>query len=90
MDWSEFEQKRDAAPVKQAETGPTPQELCARVFLTDDGRDLLTFLRKTFIERPLPRLSPEAALREAEARKALVLYLEALRDLGIRERTKAA
>lgn len=63
-------------------------ELCAEVFSSAPGRQLMVLLRKTTIETRTPYNADEATLRTMEARRGLVFDMEKWRDAGLAMTTK--
>jgi hypothetical protein len=85
----EFNQKRR----QDAEDDPRQIDaaaVCARVFSSSDGKRLMEILYATFIDRRMPPGVADALLREAEGKRHVVLFLENLRDLGLKKEAEKA
>lgn len=81
--WGEFERRQSGPAAEASAERQSFDEICARVFTTPDGRDLLKYLYALYVDRRLPPQAPDAALREAEAQRRLVADLETARDAGL-------
>lgn len=86
--WSEFERRQVPAEASP-QTNDTFEDVCARVFTSGDGRELLKHLYAQYIDRSCRPLASEAELREAEAKRALIRDLETRRDAGIQRAAQA-
>lgn len=84
--WDEFERRQAEQTVTEK---PNPDrdrffELCATVFSTGSGAELLQELRRITIERRTPIGASEAVLREIEATRHFVSDLVRARDRGLK------
>jgi hypothetical protein len=77
--WGEFENRRKASPPAE----DAVDELCARIFTTPDGQNLLAFLRSITKERALPPNATSDELRDLEGQRRLVDNLEKARERGL-------
>jgi hypothetical protein len=64
-------------------------DLCATVFTTADGKELLRLMHANTIDKRSPERSTEPQLREDEAKRWYVASLERARDKGLDARAKA-
>lgn len=83
--WSAFDDRRAAsrAPASEQTSDPDLAELCAAVFTTPSGRDLLLKLREEHVDRRHGPAVPSDVLRFYEGQRQLVLGLELQRDKGL-------
>jgi hypothetical protein len=70
-------------------TEPEPREdrlgdICARVFTTPAGKELLAELRRRYFENAIPPTISEPALRVRAAQQHLIRELEIARDRGLK------
>ena len=78
--WGWFDAVENTVPraIGNLENGDDLPALAARCFKGDDGRRLLTYLRKITLERGLAPGVSEALLRHLEGQRQLVKYIEGL------------
>jgi hypothetical protein len=81
--WNEFEAKRGPAAPAAGVADQDFDGLCAQVFTTTAGRELLAALRDRYIELLENPGAPEATLRVRAAQQRLVRDLELARDRGL-------
>lgn len=76
--WSDLERK-PAGPPKDTRLS----EICARVFTTPDGRELLAELRRLHFDSFASPAADERALRVRATQQNFVWELEQARDRGL-------
>lgn len=81
-DWKEFEQRKPEAAAQSEPDRDRYSELCAAVFTSGSGAELLKMMKQRTIERRSGHAAPEAVLREHEAVRSFVASLERARDDG--------
>lgn len=74
--WDEFDRGRQAEVSAPSADGRNFFELCAIVFSSGPGRELLAAMRARTIEQRTPANAPDTVLREAEAQRRFVADLE--------------
>ena len=67
----------NVAPIPRMEKRDV-ERLFARVFLTEDGQKILSYLQATTFQRVLPTDSSEAQLRHMEGQRAMLLNIQRL------------